>query len=155
MPFWFRPCVISGEVFMHRAVGFLMLMLRPLTVVYWLYRSMIGGCHLHFSGLGGLSCHLRRGWGLRLCRLLFCTLFVRSFETGLYSKVLWPVEIGCWRLGLPALTPFGQLHRQSMSPRKTKKFFFIMRSLIISISRFSKTLTDFLKKLKFTFLIFL
>ena len=42
MPFWFRPCVISGEVFIHRAVVFLMLMLRPLTVVYWLYRSMIG-----------------------------------------------------------------------------------------------------------------
>ncbi len=42
MPFWFRPCVISGEVFIHRAVVFLMLMLRPLNVVYWLYRSMIG-----------------------------------------------------------------------------------------------------------------
>ncbi len=28
IPFWFRPCIISGEVFMHRAVVFLMLMLR-------------------------------------------------------------------------------------------------------------------------------
>ncbi len=34
IPIWFRPCIISGGVFMLGAVVFLMLMLRPLTVVY-------------------------------------------------------------------------------------------------------------------------
>ncbi len=42
IPIWFRPWTISCGVFMHRAVVFLMLILRPLTVVYWLYKSIIG-----------------------------------------------------------------------------------------------------------------
>jgi hypothetical protein len=42
IPIWFSPCMTLGEVLMDRAVVFLMFMLSPLTVVYWLHRLMIG-----------------------------------------------------------------------------------------------------------------